>query len=151
MTARCGLPSGWVWSTVGEIAETQTGGTPSRRSAHFFQGHIPWVKSGELRDGVVHATEERITEDALDSSNAKLFPKGTLCIALYGATIGKLGILGMEATTNQAICGIFLPEGMETRFVYYFLESIRPDLIKLGQGGAQPNISNYPKTPVVLM
>jgi type I restriction enzyme S subunit len=99
------------------------------------------VKSGELGDSVVYETAERITEQALESSNAKVFPKGTLCIALYGATVGKLGILGIDAATNQAVCAVFPPDGLDTRYLYRFFESIRGALVEQGKGGAQPNIS----------
>ena len=143
MNETVNVPSGWIQTTIKEIARTQTGGTPSRRSPEFFEGSIPWVKSGELRDGVVYDTQEKITQEAIENSSAKLFPKGTVCIALYGATIGKVGILGLEAATNQAICGIMLPEGMVDRgFMFHILKWKRRSLIEQGQGGAQPNISN---------
>src|SRR5262245_45701650 len=107
-----GLPKGWRIAAISEIAKTATGGTPSRLRPEYFGGEIPWVKSGELGDGIVHAAEETLTQLGVDESNAKIFPKGTLCIALYGAAVGKLGILAMEAATNQAVCGIFLREGI---------------------------------------
>ncbi len=137
-----GLPKQWEYIKLGDIAGTQSGGTPSRRQSEFFDGNIPWVKSGELGDRVVTETEERITEFAIEKSSAKLFPVGTLCIALYGATVGKLGILGIEAATNQAVCGIFLPKEVKTWYAYYYLLSIRKQLIDLGKGGAQSNISS---------
>jgi type I restriction enzyme S subunit len=108
----------------------------------YFGGNIPWVKSGELGDGHVFDTEETLSELGLKSSNAKLFPKGTLCIALYGATVGKLGILEVDAATNQAVCGLFLPDEVHRDFVFYYLASIRRHLIEQGKGGAQSNISN---------
>lgn len=126
---------------LGEVAKTASGGTPNRGVTAYYDGKIPWVKSGELGDSTVFETQEKITQAALDSSSAKIFPKGTLCIALYGATVGKLGILGVDAATNQAVCGIFLPKEIETRFAYRFLESKRRDLIEMGKGGAQSNIS----------
>jgi type I restriction enzyme S subunit len=135
-------PNSWSWSQIQDIATTATGGTPSRTISEYFGGAIPWVKSGELGDGHVFETEETISEIGLQSSNAKLFPKGTLCIALYGATVGKLGILEVDAATNQAVCGIFLPEQINRDYVYRYLASIRQDLIKQGKGGAQSNISN---------
>ncbi len=95
----------------------------------------------ELGDRTVYETQEKISQTGLDASSAKLFPKGTLCVALYGATVGKLGILGIDAATNQAVCGIFLPPEIDTRFAYRFLESKRRDLIEMGKGGAQSNIS----------
>lgn len=136
------LPSTWIWALMDAIAPTATGGTPSRTRPDFFDGDIPWVKSGELGNSVVHATEERLSEAGLIGSSAKVFPAGTLCIALYGATVGKVGILGIPAATNQAVCAIFLPPSVNTQFVFYYLMSIRDDLIALGKGGAQPNISN---------
>lgn len=131
------------WKTVrlGDVAKTSSGGTPKRGTPDFYGGDIPWVKSGELGDGTVYEVGETITETGLKNSSAKLFPKGTLCIALYGATIGKLGVLGVDATTNQAVCGIFLPQDIDTQYVFHFLASIRRDLIEKGKGGAQPNIN----------
>jgi type I restriction enzyme, S subunit len=137
-----GLPASWVWTSIQEIANTQTGGTPSRTEPEYFRGKIPWVKSGELRDGYVYETEETISERGLNESNAKLLRAGTLCIALYGATVGRLGILGIDAATNQAVCGILLPGVVNTGYVFRYLESIRSSLIAQGKGGAQSNISN---------
>lgn len=135
------LPEGWIQKMIGEIAKTSSGGTPSRGRSDYYGGTIPWVKSGELGDGVVIETSETITGLGLNSSSAKVFPKGTVCIALYGATVGKVGILGMDAATNQAVCGIFLPEFIDTKYMFRYLQSIRQQLIELGKGGAQPNIS----------
>ena len=136
------IPSSWIWSRIQDVATTATGGTPSRTNSEYFGGSIPWVKSGELGDGHVFETEETLSELGLKSSNAKLFPKGTLCIALYGATVGKLGILEMDAATNQAVCGLFLPDEVHRDFVFHYLASIRRNLIEQGKGGAQSNISN---------
>ena len=131
------------WKTVrlGDVAKTSSGGTPKRGVAAYYGGRIPWVKSGELGDSTVYETQEKISQSGLDGSSAKLFPKGTLCVALYGATVGKLGILGIDAATNQAVCGIFLPPEIDTRFAYRFLESKRRQLVESAKGGAQPNIS----------
>ena len=133
--------SPWRRARLGDIAKTASGGTPKRTVPAYYGGDIPWVKSGELGDSTVHETEETISKAGLDASSAKVFPKGTLCIALYGATVGKLGILGLDAATNQAVCGIFLPDFVDTKFAYRFLESQRRELIELGKGGAQSNIS----------
>jgi type I restriction enzyme S subunit len=136
------FPEGWVWTTIGEVAETTSGGTPSREHPEYYKGSVPWVKSGELEDSKVTAVEEFITEEALDHSNAKIFPRGTPLVALYGATIGQTGILGIEAATNQAICAIFPQNDAFTpAFVIYWLQYQRPQLIESGAGGAQPNIS----------
>jgi type I restriction enzyme S subunit len=127
---------------IQDIATTATGGTPSRTVHAYFGGPIPWVKSGELGDSHVYATEETLTEIGFDSSNAKIFPKGTLCVALYSATVGKLGILEIDAATNQAVCGVFLGNGVLRDYVFHYLASIRRHLIEQGKGGAQSNISN---------
>lgn len=126
---------------LGEICETTSGGTPNRKNDAYYGGIIPWVKSGELGKGIIYDTEEKITEQAVKESSAKIFPKGTLLIALYGATIGKLGFLGVPAATNQAVCGIFANEKIDLQFLSYYLFHKRNDLIAQGTGGAQPNIS----------
>ena len=131
----------WVSDKLGNIFHTASGGTPSRNNNNYFKGSIPWVKSGELDKGVIFDTEEKISEEAIKNSSAKIFPKGTLLIALYGATIGKLAFLGVDAATNQAICGIYKNDNIDSYFLYYFLLYKRPNLISQGAGGAQPNIS----------
>jgi type I restriction enzyme S subunit len=131
----------WVKVELGKVCFTTSGGTPSRRNKEFYEGAIPWVKSGELDKGIIYDTEEHISEDAIKNSSAKIFPEGTLLIALYGATIGKLAFLGVEAATNQAICGIFKSQVIESKYLYNFLLNRRQKLISQGTGGAQPNIS----------
>jgi len=126
---------------LGNVFKTTSGGTPSRKKSEFYQGDIPWVKSGELENNIIFDTEEKITEDAIKNSSAKIFPVGTILIALYGATIGKLAFLGIKATTNQAICGIFDNGVILSKYTYYFLLFSRPKLVQSGIGGAQPNIS----------
>ena len=135
------LPDGWTRAKLGDVCKTTSGGTPSRKNAEYFAGGIPWVKSGELPDGLVTEVEERITEDAVANSSAKLFPAGTLLIALYGATVGKLGILKEDATTNQAVCAVFPPEHLDTKYLFWYLRCVRSDLVAQAVGGAQPNIS----------
>jgi len=136
------LPDRWAWKTIEEIAYTTSGGTPSRSNLAYFDGSIPWVKSGELEDNYIEATEEHISEIGLKESSAKLFPQGTVLVALYGATIGKTGILKVEATTNQAICGLtpknnsFIPE-----YLAQWIRYQRPNLVAQSSGGAQPNIN----------
>jgi type I restriction enzyme S subunit len=136
-----GLPASWKIARLGDICKTTSGGTPSRTRSDFYGGSIPWVKSGELCDGIVSEIEETITEEGLKNSSAKVFTKGSLLIALYGATVGRLGILSRDAASNQAVCGIFPSEAIETKYLFWYLRSIRSDLIDKGQGGAQPNIS----------
>ena len=131
----------WVECKLGDICFTTSGGTPRRSNKSYFEGDIPWVKSGELDKGIIYDTEEHISDEALKKSSAKLFPKGTLLIALYGATIGKMALLGVEAATNQAICGIYKSEVIKTSYLYHYLLFKKNKLIGQGTGGAQPNIS----------
>ena len=125
---------------LGNFFKTTSGGTPSRKKSEFYQGDIPWVKSGELENNIIYDTEEKITEAAIKNSSAKIFPVGTLLIALYGATIGKCAILGTKAATNQAICGIFDNGVILPKYTYYFLLFSKQKFVKSGFGGAQPNI-----------
>ena len=135
------LPKDWQIKKLGEVCLTTSGGTPSRGNSSYYNGSIPWVKSGELNKGLILDTEEKITEEAIKKSSAKIFPKGTLLIALYGATIGKLAFLGVEAATNQAVCGIYENENISSKYLYNFLLFNKPKLVEQGIGGAQPNIS----------
>lgn len=135
------VPKNWRIVRLDEIAETRSGGTPSRAKAQYFDGSIPWVKSGELGDGIVSATEESITAQALRESSAKLFPSGTLLIAMYGATAGKVGVLSMDAATNQAVCAIFPGDAALSSYLFYALMFGRVRLLGERHGGAQPNIS----------
>jgi type I restriction enzyme S subunit len=133
--------SNWKVVKLCDVCLTTSGGTPSRANKSYFEGNIPWVKSGELDKGIILNTEEKISEEAIKNSSAKVFPKGTLLIALYGATIGKLAFLGIEAATNQAVCGIYKSENIDSKYLYYFLYFKKPSLVKQSIGGAQPNIS----------
>jgi len=143
---------------LSEIAEITSGGTPSRDNPNFYKGNIAWLKSGELNDNQnIEDSEEHITEDALENSNAKVFFTGTLLLAMYGATAGKLGILSKPAATNQAVAGVRMNERKAiTKFLFYFLLHYREELIAQAWGGAQPNISqriikeiNIPLPPIV--
>lgn len=131
----------WKWQRLGELCRTTSGGTPSRKRSDYFKGTIPWVKSGELPDGPVSEVQEFITEEAVADSSAKVFPAGTLLIALYGATVGKVGILARAAATNQAVCAVFPSEALEARFLFWYLRHRRAQLVAQAVGGAQPNIS----------
>lgn len=135
------LPKDWKVVKLGSVCKTATGGTPKRNNPKYYKGKIPWVKSGELNYDTILDTEEKITKEAVEDSNAKLFPKGSILIALYGATIGRLAILGIDATTNQAICAIFKSAALESKFLFHFLFSKKQFLVKQSFGGAQPNIS----------
>jgi type I restriction enzyme, S subunit len=128
---------------ISSFCSTGSGGTPSRANVDgYYDGTIPWVKSGELREDIILDTEEKITELALRESSAKLVPKGALLIAMYGATIGRIAELGVDGTTNQAVCHIVPdPKVADKRYLFYGLRSKVPELIKQGAGGAQPNIN----------
>lgn len=136
-------PKGWEMRRLGEVAETATGGTPLRKKKEYWKnGTIPWIKSGELDDGFVYNSEEKITQLGLENSNAKLYPKGTLLMAMYGATAGKLGMLKIEASTNQAICAIFPDKDrLEKKYLWFYFLKTRDILLEQRFGGAQPNLS----------
>ncbi|MGD6934654.1 MAG: restriction endonuclease subunit S [Candidatus Bathyarchaeia archaeon] len=135
-------PKDWTIARIDEKFDTSSGGTPDRQRKEYYKGTIPWVKSGELKDKVIIGTEEKITEEGFKNSAAKLFPKGTLLVAMYGATVGKTGILGIDATTNQAVCALLPKEkDVDINYFQHSLVSIRNRWIFQSAGGAQPNIS----------
>lgn len=136
------LPEDWVWCRLGEIFQTTSGGTPNRSNSKYWNGSITWYKSGELNDGLLSAnSQEKITELGLKESSATLFPEGTLLIAMYGATAGKLAILGRDATTNQAVCGFYKNQLIESEYLFNFLMANRSKMISESWGMSQPNIS----------
>lgn len=129
---------------LSDFCITSSGGTPSRAKSdkYYDGGTVPWVKSGELRESLITTSSERITPLALKESSAKLVPKGAILLAMYGATVGRLGILGIEAATNQAVCSIIPdPKIADTGYLYRVLRSRVPSLVSQASGGAQPNIS----------
>ncbi|AWX07959.1 restriction endonuclease subunit S [Prevotella intermedia] len=137
-----GLPKGWKRTKLIEECQTSSGGTPSRsKSEYYINGTIPWIKTGELQDNILINTEEYITEDAVKHSSAKIFPKGTLLMAMYGVNIGKLGISEIEATCNQACC-VFTPKQIDYKYyLYHYFKSIREYLLSISFGAAQQNLS----------
>ena len=135
------VPDNWAWTTLGNIGTWQAGGTPSRSNKSYYGGNIPWLKTGDLNDGLITNIPEKITEDAVANSSAKINPTGSVLIAMYGATIGKLGILTFPATTNQACCACIEYFAITQQYLFYFLLSHRDMFIAKGGGGAQPNIS----------
>jgi len=135
------LPNGWVYGTLDQIAFWGSGGTPSRQRPEFFRGNIPWIKTGELGPKYLRSAEEHISPEAIEASAAKRFPGGSVGIAMYGATIGKASIWGIEAATNQACAVAQCYPGIFNEFLYYFLLSQQSAFIDAGKGGAQPNIS----------
>ncbi|MDH6534579.1 hypothetical protein D0T51_05515 [Parabacteroides sp. 52] len=136
------LPDGWVWCRLGEVFSTTSGGTPNRANSKYWKGDVIWYKSGELNDNILDDnSEEFITNLGLQESSATLFPHGTLLIAMYGATAGKLAILNRKAATNQAICGFFENKGVKTKYLFYYLMANRSKMIEDSWGMSQPNIS----------
>ncbi len=136
------VPDSWIHTHLADVAQWGSGGTPSRTNTAYYGGDIPWIKTGELGQGVITDTEEKITDLGLKNSSAKVFPKGSVAVAMYGATIGKTAVLGIDAATNQA-CAVGIPENSitTTEYLLYYLASQKDNFVKAGQGGAQPNIS----------
>lgn len=135
------LPEGWAGTTLEKIAKWGAGGTPSRKNKEYFEGDIPWIKTGDLGDRIISKTTECITELAIANSSAKIFKKGSVALAMYGATIGKTSIIGMDSATNQA-CAVGEPnQTTSSDFLYYLLKNEKLNFISKGKGGAQPNIS----------
>ncbi|MBK6535127.1 MAG: restriction endonuclease subunit S [Deltaproteobacteria bacterium] len=128
---------------IDEFCQTGSGSTPPREhSGEYYGGSIPWVKSGELRDGVLTSTEEFVTDEGVRSARLKLVPAGSILVAMYGATVGRTALLGMPATTNQAICHIRPdPSRADARYVWHALQEKLPELLQKRVGGAQPNIN----------
>lgn len=132
----------WQTKALGELAKWSSGGTPNRSNKCYYGGSIPWLKTGDLGPRYVRNIPEFITEEGLKNSSAKLFPKGSVGIAMYGATIGKVSIILLDAACNQA-CAIAQAneELIDREFLYYLLKNEKEAFTAKGKGGAQPNIS----------
>ena len=135
------VPDGWCWATLGSIGKWQSGATPNRMRKDYYGGDIPWLKTGDLNEWYITDIPEYITQQALNETSVKLNPAGSILIAMYGATIGKIGILTMPATTNQACCACISHNGIEQMYLFYYLLSHKGEFVRQGGGGAQPNIS----------
>jgi type I restriction enzyme S subunit len=127
----------WLFNVIG------SGTTPNSSNASYYEGEFAWINTGELNDGIITEAKKTLTQKAIDEHSAlTLYPSGTLLIALYGATVGKVGILDFPATTNQACCALAIPEeGVDLKFVFYWFIANRPHIIAMAYGGGQPNIS----------
>ena len=134
------IPANWAWARMGQIGDWGAGSTPQRGNVNYYNGKILWLKTGELNNGIVYDTEEKITQKAFQDCSLRMNKIGDVLIAMYGATIGKLAIVGKELTTNQACCGC-TPYLIYNWYIFYFLMASRDSFIKKGEGGAQPNIS----------
>ncbi len=134
------IPDSWEWVRLGSIGDWGSGATPSRTNSEYYGGDIPWLKTGDLNDGYIKYIPESISHLALEKTSVRLNETGSVLIAMYGATIGKVGILTFPATTNQACCAC-LPIEIYNEYLFYFLMSQKSAFVKRGEGGAQPNIS----------
>jgi type I restriction enzyme, S subunit len=148
----------WQHSTLGEIATITSGGTPSRAKSDYWDGNIPWVTTSLIDFNIIHEANEYITELGLKSSSAKVFPKNTLLMAMYGQgkTRGKVAVLGVEATTNQACAAILLTAKVNTAFAFQNLAGRYDEIRELSNSGGQENLSaglikeislSYPSLP----
>jgi type I restriction enzyme S subunit len=136
------LPNSWQLLTLGDVAHWTSGGTPSSKNSDYYNGDIPWVCIGDLNEGSVLETAKRITKAGLDSSSAKVMPKGTIMLAMYATSIGDTGIMETSMATNQAIaCGVPNSEIIAGKYLLYYLQSQKHEFFAAGRGGAQPNIN----------
>lgn len=132
----------WPVVALGDVAKWGSGGTPSRATSHNYGGNIPWATISDLPDGPFTRTKETISEHALQTSSAKLVPPGSVLIAMYGASIGKLGLPESSMATNQAIAfATPIAEALDRSYLFWFLHSQKSAFVSAGVGGAQPNIS----------
>ena len=137
------VPEHWVtWKATHGFCRIGSGTTPKSDNPDYYDGIIPWVTTSELRETVITDTMKKVTSIAIrEYPTLRIYPKGTLLFAMYGATIGRLGILGRAATVNQACAALAEPLYLDTWFVYYWLQMRRPTMIVLSAGGGQPNLS----------
>jgi type I restriction enzyme, S subunit len=136
------IPSDWEIMKVTWLFSIGSGTTPPSGDPTYYGGSIPWVTTSELRESVITSTDKTVTERALQHfPSLRVHPAGSVAVAMYGATIGRLGILGVPAAVNQACCVFSNPKGIDKWFWFYWLQMRRSHLISLGYGGGQPNLS----------
>lgn len=137
------LPKGWRRSTLGEIARITSGGTPDRSKSEYWGGDVPWVTTGEIQFNTITSSAERITAAGLQNSSAKLFPPGTLLMAMYGQgkTRGQVAKLGIEAATNQNSAAILLNDGHDPDFYFQFLWSQYDTIRDFGHSGGVSHLN----------
>lgn len=134
------IPENWEWIRLNDIASITSGGTPARTNSSFWNGNISWVKIGDIKNKYISTTEEKISEQGLNSSSAKVFPKGTILYTIF-ATIGTVGILNIDAATNQAVAGVTFFGEYSRDYMYYVLIGLKDILVSKGKGMAQMNIN----------
>ncbi|MDP9687228.1 UNVERIFIED_ORG: type I restriction enzyme S subunit [Pseudomonas mohnii] len=136
------LPEDWQFKRLSSLANSYAGGTPDRSKPEYFHGDIPWVKSGEVNLRKIMQTEERISELALSESAAKIAESGSVLVAMYGATAGKVARLKIDAAINQAVLSIrTIGDELDNDFLFWVIESSAEKLLSMCQGAAQPNLS----------
>ena len=136
------IPEHWEVKKVTRLFEIGSGTTPPTDYADYYGGDIAWITTSELRESVVMSTKKTVTREALKAfSTLNVYPEGSVAVAMYGATIGRIGVLGTEAAVNQACCVFSRPNGIDVWFWFYWLQHRRSYLISLGYGGGQPNLS----------
>jgi len=136
------IPQNWSLKKVSEIAKTGSGGTPLSTCKEYYDGgNIPWINSGEVGQNSIKQTSNFITKAGMENSSAKLFPAGSVLLALYGATAGKTSFLEINATTNQAICAIMPKKGYDAKFIKYYLDALYSYLVGVSTGSARDNLN----------
>jgi len=137
------VPAHWeVWKIAHIFRQIGSGTTPPTNNQEYYDGSISWVTTSELRDDIIQDTLKKVSEDAVREFAAlRIYPPETLLIALYGATIGRIGLLKIEASTNQACCALASPRNMLPWFSFYCLLAGRGWLMSMAYGGGQPNVS----------
>jgi type I restriction enzyme S subunit len=135
------LPEGWCWAELRSIGRWTSGGTPKSNEPDYYNGPIPWFRITELNEGRLQRAERTLTERGLNESSAKVIAAPFFMFAMYGASIGKMAISEIDAATNQAIACCSPSEAVDIDYLFWALQRTKKDIIALGQGGAQPNIS----------
>ncbi|WP_010196971.1 restriction endonuclease subunit S [Psychrobacter sp. PAMC 21119] len=137
------IPKEWeMWKIAHAYLEIGSGTTPPSSNEAWYVGDIPWVTTGELREKIILDTKKKVSKKTIKAfPTLRIYPVGSIAIAMYGATIGRLGILGVEATTNQACCVMSQSNVIFNKFLYYWMQAFKDDIVRLSSGGGQPNIN----------
>ena len=136
------IPDSWRWARIKALFQTTSGGTPEKGHPEYYGGDIPWVKVGNLTDIYLAEASETISQSGYQNSSAKLFPVGTILVAMYcNDAIGKSSILTNPMTTNQAICGLYPNVHLCKEYIYYAIQANKGRLQEQAAGGAQKNIN----------